>query len=104
MKIGISIKLDVTKIDKSRIFKGAKGSYIDLTTFIDIDNEDQYGNNGFITQSPSKEEREAKVKRPILGNTKVFYNDSGAQPSPSQPSNNAPPAPLADGLDSDIRF
>ena len=26
MKVGLSIKLDVTKIDKERLFEGAKGS------------------------------------------------------------------------------
>ena len=73
-KIGISIKLDVTKIDKSRIFKGQKGSYLDLTMFLDLDNADQYGNNGFISQSVSKEERAQNVQTPILGNGKVFYS------------------------------
>jgi len=32
-KIGINISIDVTKIDKSRLFKGKKGTYMDLTTF-----------------------------------------------------------------------
>jgi single-stranded DNA-binding protein len=73
MKLGISIKIDVTKIDKSRIFVGKKGKYIDLTTFIDTDNESEYGDHGFISQSVSKEEKEQGVKTPILGNTKVFY-------------------------------
>jgi len=54
MKIGISIKIDVSKIDKARIFKGEKGNYMDLTTFIDLDVKGEYGDNGFITQSPSK--------------------------------------------------
>ncbi len=84
MKLGISIKLDVTKIDKSRIFEGKKGKYIDLTTFVDTDQVDEYGNNGFISQSVSKEERADGVKTPILGNTKVFYTE-GSQPAPRQP-------------------
>lgn len=54
MKLGISIKIDVTKIDKSRLFKSEKGTYLDLTTMIDLDELDQYGNNGFIAQSVSK--------------------------------------------------
>jgi len=78
-KIGVSIKLDVTKIDKSRLFKGAKGTYLDLTGFINIDEEDQYGNHGFISQSTTKEEREAGVQTPILGNTKVFFSDLQVQ-------------------------
>ncbi len=74
MKVGISIKIDVTKIDKSRLFKGEKGTYLDLTTFVELDEQDKFGNNGFIAQSQTKEEREAKVKPPeILGNCKVFY-------------------------------
>lgn len=87
-KLGISIKIDVKKIEKARLFKGAKCTYLDLTTFIDTDQLDQYENNGFISQSVSKEERDQGVKTPILGNCKVFYNDSSqGQPmgQPAQP-------------------
>jgi hypothetical protein len=76
MKIGISIKIDVTKILKERLFRGEKGTYLDLTTFVDTENPDQYDNHGFISQSVSKEERDAKVQTPILGNCKVFYKDN----------------------------
>lgn len=76
MKIGVEVKIDVTQIDKARLFKGKKGTYLSLTTFIDTDEKDQYDNNGFVTQSPTKEEREAKEKLPILGNVRVFYSES----------------------------
>jgi hypothetical protein len=79
MKIGLSLKIDVTKLDKSRFFKGDKGTYVDLTTFIDLDELDQYGNNGFITQSTSKEERQNGVQLPILGNSKVFFKEGQQQ-------------------------
>ena len=80
MKIGISIRLDVTKIDKARLFKGEKGTYLDLTTFIELDEQDKYGNNGFISQSLSKEERDGKAPNtPILGNAKVFYKGETEQ-------------------------
>ena len=80
MKVGISISIDVTKIDKERLFKGAKGTYMDLTTFIDLDQKDQYDNNGFVSQSMTKEERDTGAPNtPILGNCKVFYTDGGAQ-------------------------
>jgi len=75
MKLGISVRIDVTKIDKSRLYKGAKGTYLDLTTFVDTEQQDQYENNGFISQSLTKEERDAKHQTPILGNVKVFYTD-----------------------------
>ena len=76
MTVGISIRINVEKIDRARLYKGAKGTYLDLTTFVDLDNKDQYDNNGFIKQSTSKEEREEGVKTEILGNVKVFSNDA----------------------------
>ena len=76
MKIGVSVSIDVTKILKERLIQGKKGVYLDLTTFIDTENVDQYGNHGFISQSQTKEERESgAAKTPILGNVKVFYKD-----------------------------
>ena len=73
-KIGISIKLDVKKLDKARFFAAQSGAlYVDLTMFLDPDNEGQYGDHGFATQSTSKEERDQGVQMPILGNGKIFY-------------------------------
>jgi len=82
-RVGISVRIDVTKIDKERFYKGEKGTYMDLTTFIDLDNKDQYENNGFISQSVSKEEQAQGVQTPILGNVRVFYQD-GAKQTPKQ--------------------
>jgi len=79
MKIGVSLKMLVTAIDKARLFQGKKGHYLDATVFIDIGEMDQYGNNGMITQDVSKEEKQQGVKGNILGNCKVFWNDSGQQ-------------------------
>ena len=76
MKIGLSVKIDVTKIDKARLHQGKKGTYLDLTTFVDTETVDQFDNNGFISQSQTKEEREGGAERtPILGNCRVFYKD-----------------------------
>lgn len=94
MKIGVSLKIDVTKIDKSRIFVGKKGKYLDLTCFIDTENVSEYGDNGTISQSTSQEERQNGVKLPILGNSKVFYTDGGGQ-NQNQPYN--PKQPVHDG-------
>ena len=97
MKIGISLKIDVSKLDKSRFFHGKNGAiYADLTGFVDVETEDQYGNNGFITQSINKEERDAGLKLPILGNSKVFYKDLApaaykAPQAPQQAPQQAPP-------------
>ena len=106
MKVGVSVKLNLSKIDKARLFKGEKGTYLDATMFIDLDNQGQYGDNGMITQDVSKEEREQGVKSAILGNVKVFYKDGGTNlahdPSAKQP--NPQGQPQAEGFDDDIPF
>lgn len=107
-KVGVSLKVDVTKIDKARLFKGAKGTYLDATVFIDLDELDQYGNNGMITQDVTKEEREQKVLGNILGNCKVFWRDDGqqsqGQPRPSQ-QNQKPAAGMPDDeIDQEVPF
>lgn len=62
-------------MDKARLFAGQKGQYLDATVFIDLDQLDQYGNSGMITQDVSKEEKQQGVKGNILGNCKVFWRD-----------------------------
>jgi len=97
MKIGLSLRIDCTKIDKARLYAGAKGTYLDLTTFVNTEEKDQYENNGFISQSVDKEEREQGVQTPILGNVKVFFTD-GAQSAPQS----APQSKTV--IDEDIPF
>jgi len=117
-KVGVKLKIDVSKIDKSLLYKGAKGIYLDATVFVDLDTEDKYGNSGMITQDESKQNREAGHNGPILGNCKIFWKDGGQQKSygnsparqPQQHSNHgrkpAPqPAPAYDDFDdTDIPF
>ena len=110
-KIGVSLKIDVTKIDKARLFKGAKGTYLDATVFIDVDDLDQYGNSGMITQDVTKGERDSGVKGNILGNCKVFYKDQSQAPAAPQSPRQAPqpqtqysaPPPM-DSFDDDLPF
>ncbi len=83
-KIGVSLKIDVSKIEKARLFQGQKGTYLDATVFIDINDLDQYGNSGMITQDVKKEEKQQGVKGAILGNCKVFWNDAGQQAAQQQ--------------------
>ena len=83
-KIGVSLKIDVSKIEKARLFQGQKGTYLDATVFIDTAELDQYGNSGMITQDVKKEEKQNGVKGAILGNCKVFWNDAGQSPQQQQ--------------------
>ena len=97
MKVGMRIKIDVTKIDKARLFEGKNGAkYLDATVFADIDNPGQYGDNGMVTQDVSKEESDAGTKGAILGNVKVFWKgESQAKPQ-------GKPQPKANDFDDDL--
>lgn len=82
MKVGIELRIDVTKIDKERIYVGQKGKYLTMTTFVDLDVADQYENNGMITHKA----KEGEDRAPILGNVKVFWKDQNQaqQQAPQQ--------------------
>jgi len=66
----ITVSIDVTKLDKSRFYKGKKGTYVNLT-LIESPN-DQYGNTHAAVQSSTKEERDAGLVLPFIGNAKDF--------------------------------
>ena len=100
MKIGINIRVDVKKIDKARLYQGSKGTYLDMTTFVDTEEADQYGDNGFISQNVSKEEREKGIQGRILGNCKLFYKNEG----PKTVSQSSPSSSQDQGFDDDIPF
>lgn len=95
-KVAVSIKIDLAKMDNARIFQGKNGAqYLDATVFIDVDQFDQYGNSGMITQDVTKDERAQGVKGNILGNVSVFWRDDVQVQKPQQGGqqqqyNNAP--------------
>ena len=74
----ISLSIDVSKINAKRLYKGKKGQYLSATLFLK-EEVDQYGNNGFIVESITKDEREAGQKGTILGNAKFLVGGSAAK-------------------------
>lgn len=82
-------KIDVTKIDKERLFKGKKGTYLDLNIWIN-DEPDKYGNDISIQQSTKK--GEDKI---YLGNGQ-FYE--------KKESNEVKPDSNAGGPEDDLPF
>ena len=62
---------------------------------------DQYGQNGMIVQSVSKEEKAQGVKGPILGNAKIFWSENGMQQQQQQPQQQQP---VDDFVGDDIPF
>ena len=106
MKVGIKLKINVSQIEKARLFAGKKGKYLDATVFVDIDNKDQYDNNGMITQDVTKEEKDQGAKGPILGNVQVFWRDDNNQKEQahSQGVQQAQATIEQDDFDDDIPF
>lgn len=102
----IKISIDVTRLDKSKFktFKrkdGSTGVSADIILFENREGADQFGNLGFAKQDMTKEEREAKVQMPILGNWReVGQPRQQTQPN-AQPAKNADPSQAADPLDGD---
>ena len=97
MKVGLNVRINVSKIDKSKLYKGAKGVYLNMTTFVDLDEEDEYGNNGFISMEQSKEPRDAGEQSVILGNVKKFWIDGATASAPQSDMS-------LEELDEDIPF
>lgn len=72
----ISLNIDVNKINKDRLFKGQKGTYLDAV-LIETPNS-EYGDY-MIVESISKEERDAGQKGTILGNAKIIARQTQTQ-------------------------
>lgn len=67
----VNISVKYSAVDQSRLTTDKNGNqWLNLSGWIN-DEMDQYGSFGFVTQSPTKEEREAKERLPILGNFKL---------------------------------
>lgn len=95
------LKINVNLIDKTHLFRGAKGTYLDVTLMENKDGPDQYGNDGFIVQDIGKEAREAGQKGQIIGNWRHLQKRTAEKPAPVAKKT----APKDDGLDdSEIPF
>ncbi len=98
----ITVKIDVRLLDKARFFEGKeknghKPLYADLV-LIPRREVGQYGDTHFVKQSVTKEEREAKLEMPIIGNAV----ERGGRPAAAPAVQHAKSAPTDD--QDDIQF
>ena len=70
----ISANIDLTKIEKAKIYEGKKGKYYPITIVLN-DELGQYGDSGYIQTEQTKEERDAKAPKSYLGNVKVVWTN-----------------------------
>jgi len=66
----ITGSINVMLIDKTRLFPGAKGKYLDFV-LIELREPDKRGNDYMIVESITKEEREKGIRGTILGNART---------------------------------
>lgn len=72
----IKISIDVTKISKDRLYigktreDGTSAKYLSITLVENKEGKDRFGNDGFVAEDVSKEERLSGVKGVIIGNWK----------------------------------
>jgi hypothetical protein len=76
----IKTSINLTNIPKDKIIEGKKGKYLPITITVN-DEVDQFGNQGPVIVSQTKEERDAKTEKTYLGNAQVVWTN-GEFPSP----------------------
>lgn len=91
----ITAKINVSKVDKSKLYHGEKGVYLDLVLVETPDSP--YGDDYMVVQGVSKDDRLAGVKGAILGNAKI----RGEGKRPATPAPNAPAPAPQENLDDD---
>jgi hypothetical protein len=71
----INVSLRVDKLPKEKFVSGKDGAvYYNFTIGVN-DDSNQYGQNVSLTDSQTKEEREAKKPKTYLGNGNVVWTD-----------------------------
>ena len=76
MQETIIATIDVTKIDKSKMFQGKKGTYLDVVLIPTPGSP--YGNDYMAVQGLTKAEREAGQRGEIIGNAKANKREEPA--------------------------
>ena len=98
----IKLKINVSAITKSKLFRGEKGVYLDAT-LIETPNN-QYGDDYMIVEDVTKEERLSGIKGPILGNAKIIGQPQQQAPRKDPPQRAPSPDSDVDGWDEDVPF
>jgi hypothetical protein len=99
----IAIDIDVTQLDKARFKRvtrknGQPAVFAHLVLF---DKPDSHGNDGYVKQSQTREERECgESQLPIIGNWKHLGEKRSAPAAAPKP----PAAPVPDMEEDDIPF
>ena len=93
----ISIRVD--KLPKEKFVQGKNGAVYYNCSVVLNDETNQWGQNVAVTDSQSKEEREAKAPKTYIGNGKVVWTDGQATRAEQQEQDDTAPEPAQESND-----
>lgn len=96
----ISIKIDVTKLDKTAFYKGEKGTYCTLVVWPNKNGEDRFGNYAGVKQDLGKDRRDDPSV--FVGDARIIKRKNAPQSSPPKNYEKLPTA--AEMSDDEIPF
>jgi len=102
MALILAASINLNEIPKDKIIVGKKGEYLPISITLN-DELDQFGNQGPVIVSQSKEEREAKQAKTYLGNVKLVWTNGEVKKFDNPQQQQAAPAPAA-VIEDDLPF
>ncbi len=102
MALILAASINLNEIPKDKIIVGKKGKYLPISITLN-DELDQFGNQGPVIVSQSKEEREAKQAKTYLGNVKLVWTNGEVKKFDNPQQQQSAPAPAA-VIEDDLPF
>ena len=103
MALILAASINLNEIPKDKIIIGKKGKYLPISITLN-DELDQFGNQGPVIVSQSKEEREAKQAKTYLGNVKLVWTNGEVKKFDNPQQQAAPPAAAPVAIEDDLPF
>jgi len=103
MALILAASINLNEIPKDKIIVGKKGKYLPISITLN-DELDQFGNQGPVIVSQSKEEREAKQAKTYLGNVKLVWTNGEVKKFDNPQQQAAPPAAAPAAIEDDLPF
>jgi len=104
MALILAASINLNEIPKDKIIIGKKGKYLPISITLN-DELDQFGNQGPVIVSQSKEEREAKQAKTYLGNVKLVWTNGEVKKFDNPQQQVVPPVPQHQNvLEDDLPF
>ena len=103
MALILAASINLNEIPKDKIIVGKKGKYLPISITLN-DELDQFGNQGPVIVSQSKEEREAKQAKTYLGNVKLVWTNGEVKKFDNPQQQAAPHVAAPAAIEDDLPF